>query len=153
MLPIDPGVEIDVREHAMIVATASLTYSFEKLPGLKATLAAGSGMYLDRFVAAEQAGTAHPARFGNVFERTLGRRRDHQMEPGGFLYKESTVAVETVTHKLTPEGDSGAASPGQAAKSLAHRGLAGLRAAKALRKGGPRKASCPATCCNRPAGC
>ena len=49
VLPIDPGVELDVREHAMIVATTGLTYSFEKLPGLKATLAVGSGMYLDRF--------------------------------------------------------------------------------------------------------
>ena len=53
VMPIDPGVELDVREHAMIVATAGLTYSFEKLPGLKATLAVGSGMYLDRFRADE----------------------------------------------------------------------------------------------------
>ena len=136
VLPIEPGIEIDVREHAMLLATATLTYSFEKLPGLKATLATGSGMYLDRFVAAQQAGILILHGFGNVLDRTLAEGESIEIEPGAFLYKESTVAIETVTHKLTPEGDSGGGSPAQAAKSLAHRGLAGFRAAKALRKGG-----------------
>jgi uncharacterized protein (AIM24 family) len=134
--PVDPGAEIDVREHAMVVATATLSYSFEKLgAGLKATLAAGTGMYLDRFKASAQPGLLVLHGYGNVFERTLAEGESIQVEPGGFLYKDATVGLEAVTHKLTP-GDSAASGAVQGAKSLANRGLAGLRAARALRKDG-----------------
>jgi uncharacterized protein (AIM24 family) len=132
--PIDPGVELDVREHAMVLATAGLTYSFEKLGGgMKATFSAGTGMYLDRFTAAEGPGLVVLHGYGNVFERTLGEGETIQVEPGGFLYKDSAVGVETVTHKLAPEGASSAA---QGAKSVATRGLAGLRGLKALKDKG-----------------
>jgi uncharacterized protein (AIM24 family) len=134
--PVELGEELDVREHAMVAATSSLTYSFEKLAaGLKATLAAGTGMYLDRFVASENPGLLILHGYGNVFERTLGDGETIQVEPGGFLYKDATVTVEAVTHKLTP-GDSAASGAAQGAKGLASRGLAGLRAARALRKEG-----------------
>jgi uncharacterized protein (AIM24 family) len=133
VLPIDPGQEFDVREHAMLLASSSLTYSFEKLSGLKATLAVGSGMYLDRFVAQGEPGLLLLHGYGNVMDRTLAEGESIEVEPGGFLYKESSVRYEIANHKLTPEG---ASSAGQAAKGLASRGLAGLRAAKALRKEG-----------------
>jgi uncharacterized protein (AIM24 family) len=132
--PVDPGVEFDVREHAMVVATAGLTYSFEKLGGgLKATMAAGTGMYLDRFTAGENPGLVVLHGYGNVFERTLGEGETIQVEPGGFLYKDGAVGVETVTHKLAPEGASSAV---QGAKSVATRGLAGLKGLRALKKEG-----------------
>jgi uncharacterized protein (AIM24 family) len=135
--PVETGEELDVREHAMVAATSSLSYSFEKLgAGLKATLAAGTGMYLDRFVASQSSGLLVLHGYGNVFERTLGEGETIQVEPGGFLYKEATVTVEAVTHKLTPPGDSAASGATQGAKGLASRGLAGLRAARALRKEG-----------------
>lgn len=136
VLPVDPGLELDVREHAMVVASTSLSYSFEKLPGLKATLVAGSGMYLDRFVAAQDPGLLILHGYGNVFDRSLGAGETIEVEPGGFLYKESSVTIETITHKLVPEAGMGSSSASQAAKGLASRGLAGLRAAKALRKEG-----------------
>ena len=139
VLPIDPGVEIDVREHAMILATTSLTYSFEKLPSLKATIVAGSGMYLDRFVAAADPGLLLLHGYGNVFDRTLAEGESIQVEPGGFLYKEASVAIDTVTHKLVPgeaEGSAGSGAAAQTARTIASRGMAGLRAAKALRKEG-----------------
>jgi uncharacterized protein (AIM24 family) len=133
VLPVDVGIEFDLREHAMVLATSTLSYSFEKLPGLKATLATGSGMYLDRFAAREAPGLLLLHGYGNVLERTLGDGETIEAEPGGFLYKESSVAIDTITHKLVPEGSS---SAGQMAKGLAGRGLAGLRAAKSLRKEG-----------------
>jgi uncharacterized protein (AIM24 family) len=135
IMPIDPGVELDVREHAMIVATAGLTYSFEKLPGLKATLAVGSGMYLDRFRAGDGPALVVLHGYGNVLERTLREGETIQVEPGGFLYKDAAVAVETVTHKLTA-GESEGSSAVQGARSLASRGMAGLKALRALRKEG-----------------
>ncbi len=135
VMPIDPGVELDVREHAMIVATAGLTYTFERLPGLKATLAVGSGMYLDRFRATDRAGLLLLHGYGNVLERTLREGETIQVEPGGFLYKDAAVGVETVTHKLTA-GDSETSSAVQGARNLASRGMAGLKALRALRKEG-----------------
>lgn len=136
VLPVEPGVEMDVREHAMVLATSSLTYSFERLQGLKATFAVGSGMYLDRFVATDGSGLLMLHGYGNVFDRTLGDGESIQMEPGGFLYKESSVSMEPVTHKLVPDSGPGASGAAQAAKGVASRGLAGLRAAKALRREG-----------------
>ena len=132
--PIDSGVELDVREHAVVMATAGLTYSFEKLGGgMKATLAAGTGMYLDRFTAAES-----PAWWCCMVTATCSsepstRAKPSQVEPGGFLYKDSAVGVETVTHKLVPEGASGAV---QGAKGAATRGLAGLKGLRALKDKG-----------------
>jgi uncharacterized protein (AIM24 family) len=133
VLPIDAGEEFDLREHAMLMATASLTYSFEKLPNLKATLVAGSGMYMDRYVAGQAPGLLLLHGYGNVMDKTLADGESVEVEPGGFLYKASSVTIDVVTHKLVPEGTS---SAGQATKGLASRGLAGLRAAKALRKEG-----------------
>jgi uncharacterized protein (AIM24 family) len=135
VLPVDPGLEIDLREHAMIVASTSLSYSFEKLPGLQATLATGSGMYLDRFTAAQDPGLLVLHGYGNVFDRSLAEGESIQVEPGGFLYKESSVSIEMVTHKLNPPGAT-SGSAFQAAKGLSSRGLSGLKAAKALRKQG-----------------
>jgi uncharacterized protein (AIM24 family) len=133
VLPVDEGVELDVREHAMVLATSSLTYGFEKLPGLKATLVTGSGMYLDRFKAASGPGLLLLHGYGNVLERTLAGGETIEVEPGGFLYKDASVNLAPTTYKLAPEGTSSAT---QSVKGLAGRGLAGLRAAKALRKEG-----------------
>jgi uncharacterized protein (AIM24 family) len=133
VLPVDPGQELDVREHAMLLASSSLTYSFEKLPGLKATMAVGSGMYLERFVASGSPGLVILHGYGNVLDRRLGQGETIEVEPGGFLYKESSVSIEVQTHKLVPEGASSAT---QTAKGLASRGLAGLKAARALKKEG-----------------
>ncbi|MDA8047421.1 MAG: AIM24 family protein [Actinomycetota bacterium] len=133
VLPVEPGQELDVREHAMLLATSTLSYSFEKLAGFKATLAVGSGMYLERFRASGSPGLLILHGFGNVMDRTLADGESIEIEPGGFLYKEASVGYELSSYKLTPEGSSGAA---QMAKGLASRGLAGLKAARALKKEG-----------------
>jgi len=117
----------------MLLATSTLTYSFEKLAGFKATLAVGSGMYLERYLAGAAPGLLLLHGYGNVMDRTLGPDETIEIEPGGFLYKESGVGYELVTHKLQPEGTSSAS---QTAKGLASRGLAGLKAARALKKEG-----------------
>ncbi len=133
VLPVDPGTELDVRGHAMLVATGNTTYSFERVQGLKTMLAAGTGMYLDRFVAPSDEGLVILHGYGNVFERTLGAGETIQVEPGGFLYKDGSVAMDITTLPLTPEG----ANQGvQSVKNIASRGLAGLKAARALMKGG-----------------
>ncbi len=137
VLPIDAGIELDLREHSMLLASVGLTYSFEKLQGIRMMLAAGSGMYLDRFVAQSGPGILVLHGFGNVMQRELGEGESIQVEPGGFLYKDSSVTMEIVTQKLTGEGDDGGGGGGvQAAKGLATRGFAGIKAARAALKGG-----------------
>jgi uncharacterized protein (AIM24 family) len=133
VLPVDPGVELDVREHALLAASGTLSYSYEKVQGLKTMLAAGTGMYLDRFVAAAAPGLLLLHGYGNVLERTLGEGETVQVQPGGFLYKDSTVTMDISTIPLTPEGGNQGV---QAAKNIAGRGFAALKAARKLTKGG-----------------
>jgi len=132
IVPIDPGVELDLREHAMLVATGNLSYSYEKVQGIKTILTAGTGMYLDRFVAQSTPGLLVMHGNGNVLERTLGQGETVQVEPGGFLYKDSSVTMDISTLPLNPEGNQGL----QAAKGIASRGFAAIKAARALTKGG-----------------
>jgi uncharacterized protein (AIM24 family) len=133
VLPLDPGVELDAREHAMLVASGNVTFSYEKVQGLKAMLAAGTGMYLDRFVAQGTAGLLILHGYGNVLERTLGEGETIEVEPGGFLYKDAAVVMAIATLSLAPEG---ANQKVQAAKGIASRGFAAIKAARQLTKGG-----------------
>jgi len=133
VLPLDPGVEVDAREHAMLVASGNVTFSYQKVQGLKAMLAAGTGMYMDRFVATSAAGLVILHGYGNVLQRTLGDGETIDVEPGGFLYKDASVTMAIDTISLTPEG----ANQGVAAvKGVATRGFAALKAARQLTKGG-----------------
>jgi uncharacterized protein (AIM24 family) len=146
VLPVDPGAEIDVREHGLIMATGTLAYTFEKVPGLRAMLAAGTGMYLDRYVAQTGPGLLILHGYGNVFQRTLGAGEVIQVEPGGFLYKDSSVTldVETISVKSAePESASDGGPPPDAAPAVESggggrfgRGLKGLKAARSAVSGG-----------------
>ena len=80
VLPVDPGVRIDVRGHALLVATGALTYSFVKVPGLRTMLMAGTGMYLDQFTATQGPGLLILHGYGAVFERRLGAGESIQLE-------------------------------------------------------------------------
>ncbi len=145
MIPVEAPHEVDVREHALLLASATLTYSFEKLPGLRAMLMANTGMYLDRYVAQSAPGLLVLHGYGNVFERTLGEGETILVEPGGFLYKDATVTMELAqvnfkgTMPATPADEATqagataapvaepAASPGRFG-----RGLKGLMGAKSM---------------------
>jgi uncharacterized protein (AIM24 family) len=127
VLPVDTPAEIDVREHALVLASGTLTYSFEKLPGLRAMLATGSGMYLDRYVAQAGAGLLVLHGYGNVFERALGAGESILIDPGAFLYKDSSVTMEVVSvnFKANFEGAVGqAGSPGDGGGQGSEAGVA-----------------------------
>jgi uncharacterized protein (AIM24 family) len=131
VLPIDPGMEIEVRGHAMLLASGAVGYSFTKVPGLRTVFMAGTGMYFDKFAAAEGPGILVLHGYGNVFQRTLAEGETIELEPGGFLYKDAAVAMEVRTVDIG--GASGGAAQGlQNAKQLAGRGLRGLKAMREL---------------------
>jgi uncharacterized protein (AIM24 family) len=95
-LLLHPSMEIDVREHAFLAASHSVRYSFERIKGLANILHGGSGMYLDRFVTAGEPGIVLLHGYGNVFERTLAPGEKILLEPGGYLYKDSSVTMQAV---------------------------------------------------------
>ena len=99
VLPLHPSMELDVREHAFLVASHSISYSFERIKGMTNVLH-GEGMYLDRFVTSGEQGILLLHGYGNVFERTLGAGEKILVEPGGFLYKDSSVTMNVEFQKL-----------------------------------------------------
>jgi uncharacterized protein (AIM24 family) len=136
IIPVDPGHELELRGHALLLASGTLSYTFTKVPGLKTALMAGTGMYFDQFTAAETSGLLIVHGYGNVFERTLAPGETIQLEPGGFLYKDSSVTMQIVNVDLTPPSDGGVAGGLNAAKSVAGRGFRGLKAMRELMSDG-----------------
>jgi uncharacterized protein (AIM24 family) len=94
VLPLQPSMELDVRGHAFLVASHTITYSFVQLKGMSNVLH-GGGMFMDRFVTQQEPGILLLHGYGNVFERTLGPGEKILVEPGGFLYKDSSVQMDT----------------------------------------------------------
>jgi uncharacterized protein (AIM24 family) len=100
VLPLHPGMELDVREHAFLVANHTIAYSFIRIKGLANILHGGGGMYIDRFVTQGAPGLLVLHGNGNVFERLLGPGEKILVEPGGFLYKDSSVTMNAVQQDI-----------------------------------------------------
>jgi uncharacterized protein (AIM24 family) len=100
VLPLHPGMELDVREHAFLCASARIQYSYVRIKGLANILHGGSGMWMDRFVTQQAPGLLILHGYGNVFERNLGPGESIMLEPGSFLFKDSTVTMQTEQIKL-----------------------------------------------------
>ncbi len=100
VLPLHPGMEVDVREHSFLLSSHQIQYSFVRVKGLTNILFGGQGMYMDRFVTAGSPGLLILHGYGNVFERTLKPGESIMVEPGAFLYKDSTVTMDVEFQKL-----------------------------------------------------
>ena len=100
VLPLHPGMELDVREHAFLLASARVTYSYVRIKGLANILHGGNGMWLDRFVTTNAPGLLVLHGYGNVFERNLAAGETIHVEPGGMLFKDASVTLETEKIKL-----------------------------------------------------
>jgi uncharacterized protein (AIM24 family) len=94
VLPLHPGMELDVREHAFLLANHTINYSFVRIKGLANLLHGGNGMYLDRFVTQQAPGLLVLHGYGNVLERWLRPGEKILVEPGAFLYKDASVTME-----------------------------------------------------------
>jgi uncharacterized protein (AIM24 family) len=136
VLPIEPGMELEIRGHALLFASGTLTYTFTKVPGLKTMLMAGTGMYFDQFTATTAPGVLVLHGFGNVFERTLAAGETIQLEPGGFLYKDSSVSMEVLNLDIRDASGNKATQGLQGAKQMASRGFKGLKAMRELMSDG-----------------
>jgi uncharacterized protein (AIM24 family) len=100
LLPLHPGMELDVREHAFLLCSHQINYSFVRVKGLTNILFGGQGMYMDRFVTTNTPGMLILHGYGNVFERRLAAGESIMVEPGAFLYKDSTVSMDVEFQRL-----------------------------------------------------
>jgi uncharacterized protein (AIM24 family) len=101
VMPLHPGMELDVREHAFLLCSHNITYSYVRIKGLRNILFGGQGMFMDRFITTNAPGLLIMHGYGNVFERMLKAGESIIVEPGAYLYKDSTVTMNVETQQLT----------------------------------------------------
>lgn len=100
-LHLNRGEGIDMREHQFLAATGTVDYSFSRVKGVSNMLFAGTGFFIDHFVATNSEGIVWVHGYGNVFEVTLGAGEQIDIEPGGWIYKDASVTMETQFQKLS----------------------------------------------------
>lgn len=98
---LQPGQELDVREHQFLAATDSVDYTFDRVRGASNILFGGSGFFIDKFYCARGEGIVWLHGYGNVFEKVLAPGEQIDVEPGGWLYKDPGVFMETKLQKLS----------------------------------------------------
>jgi uncharacterized protein (AIM24 family) len=96
---LQPGEELIVREHQFLAATTSLEYTFQRMPGV-ANIFYGGGFFLDQFTAGDSEGVVWLHGYGNVFEKTLDAGEQIDVEPGSWLYMDSTVNMDQQMYGL-----------------------------------------------------
>ena len=100
-LHLNPGDGVDVREHQWLAATEHVDYTFTRVRGAANMLLGGTGFFIDTFSAPSHAGILLLHGFGNVFEVTLAPGEQIDIEPGGWIYKERTVQMQTMFQRLS----------------------------------------------------
>ena len=96
-----PGQGIDVREHQFLAATASVEFSFQRVKGAANIFLGNTGFFIDTFWCPQQEGVLWLYGYGNVFEVNLQPGEQIDIEPGGWIYKDSSVRMETQFQKLS----------------------------------------------------
>lgn len=100
-LKLSPGEEIQVREHQFLAATNAIDYSFERVKGFSNMMFGGTGYFIDTFHATSAEGIVWLHGYGNVFEKVLAPGEQIDVEPGGWLYKDRSVRMETNVQTLS----------------------------------------------------
>ena len=95
------GQELEVREHQFLAATNAIDYSFARVRGVSNMLFGGTGFFIDKFHSHRGDGILWLHGYGNVFEKTLADGESIDIEPGGWLYKDTSVRMETTIDRLT----------------------------------------------------
>jgi uncharacterized protein (AIM24 family) len=99
-LHLKQGEEVHVREHQFLAATHNIDYSFERVKGAANMLMGGTGFFIDKFHGHQGEGILWLHGYGNVFEKVLAQGEQIDIEPGGWLYKDTSVRMDTNLQKL-----------------------------------------------------
>jgi len=100
-LHLKPGMGVDVREHQWLAATDNVDYTFTRVRGAANILLGGTGFFIDTFSCPSQEGVLWIHGYGNVFEVTLAPGESIDIEPGGWIYKDRSVKMETMFQRLS----------------------------------------------------
>jgi uncharacterized protein (AIM24 family) len=100
-LHLSRGQEVHVREHQFLAATKHVEYTFQRVKGFSNMLLGASGFFIDKFHCNEGDGIVWLHGYGNVFEKTLADGEQIEIEPGGWLYKDASVKMETNLQKIS----------------------------------------------------
>jgi uncharacterized protein (AIM24 family) len=100
-LHLTAGTAVDVREHQWLAATDNVEYSFTRVRGAANMLLGGTGFFIDTFSCPSQPGILWLHGFGNVFEVTLAPGEEIDIEPGGWIYKDRSVQMQTMFQRLS----------------------------------------------------
>jgi uncharacterized protein (AIM24 family) len=100
-LHLAPGTGVEVREHQWLAATENVEYSFTRVKGVSNILLGGTGFFIDSFSCPGQEGILWLHGYGNVFEVTLAPGEAIDIEPGGWIYKDRTVQMQTLFQRLS----------------------------------------------------
>jgi uncharacterized protein (AIM24 family) len=95
------GSEVHVREHQFLAATGNVDYTFERVKGVANMLMGGTGFFIDKFHLVRGDGILWLHGYGNIFEKNLEPAEAIDVEPGGWLYKDPGVRMETVMQRLS----------------------------------------------------
>ncbi|HEV3312757.1 MAG TPA: AIM24 family protein [Chloroflexota bacterium] len=90
-----PGDVLETREHQYLAGTSNVEYSFTRVKGIGSVLFGGTGFFLDEFTCKNGPGIVWLHGYGNVLEAKLGDGEYLDIEPGGFLYKDKGVRLES----------------------------------------------------------
>ncbi|MDQ6926301.1 MAG: AIM24 family protein [Candidatus Eremiobacteraeota bacterium] len=100
-LHLERGQSVDVREHQFLAATDGVDYSFTRVKGISNMFFGGSGFFIDTFACPSREGVLWLHGFGNVFEIELEAGQQFDIEPGGWIYKDPSVSMETQFQRFT----------------------------------------------------
>ena len=92
------GETVDVMEHRFLAASAQITYSAQRVRGIKNLLGSGSGFFMDRF---SGQGLLLLHGYGDVIETELAAGQALDLDPYAWLYKDSAVRMDTHLVGLT----------------------------------------------------
>ncbi|WP_305883305.1 AIM24 family protein [Conexibacter sp. DBS9H8] len=91
-LHLQPGEGVIVREHQFLAASGHIQYDYSRVKGF-ANMMYGGGFFVDQFLAGGGEGVVWVHGYGNVFEKVLEPGEAIDVEPGGWLYRDHSVAM------------------------------------------------------------
>ncbi|HVV88737.1 MAG TPA: AIM24 family protein [Kofleriaceae bacterium] len=97
---LQPGQSIDCREHQFLAASSGVDFTYQRIRGAANLFLGGSGFFMDTFHAGAAPGIVWLHGYGNVFEVKLAAGESIDVEPGGWVYKDPTVKMETMSQGL-----------------------------------------------------
>jgi len=98
------GREIEVREHQFLAATKAINYSSSYVKGASNLLHGSQGYFIDKFHSGRGDGVLWIYAYGHIFEKVLESGESIDIEPGAWLYKETTVRMETMADRHSVGG-------------------------------------------------